>query len=204
MKFSSLMPEELRNAQIVNRELADVARASQSNSTYLIFNSSVFSIGACLSLLGTDFVDEGLLNAIIAFCGVIFGFVITAMLFSGRSQYIGKLTYEQTLLYVLKTKYILMSQINTLFAFLMCLAFCLITMLAIKTKLLLDKDIAVFFASGFFFLGCYRMLILPFQIYDIHSFALNNLIDDSAEEVKAGVRAASEARREKLAKIGQK
>lgn len=203
MKFSSLLPEELRNVQLVNRELADVARASQSNPVYLAFNMAVFFLGACLSLLCSDFVDEGLLNAIIAFSGVIFGFVITAMLFSGRSQYVGKLTYEQTLLYVLKTKYILMSQINTLFAFLMCLVFCLLTMLAVKTKLLLDKDIAVFLASGFFFLGCYRMLILPFQIYDIHSFALNNLIDDSAEEVRSGVRAASEARREKLAKLGR-
>ncbi|MBD9613920.1 hypothetical protein IB245_20670 [Pseudomonas sp. PDM02] len=203
MKFSSLLPEELRNAQIVNRELADVARASQSNSVYLAFNLSVFLVGACLSIFGSDFVDEGLLNAIIAFSGLIFGFVITAMLFSGRSQFVGKLTYEQTLLYVLKTKYILMSQINTLFAFLMCLVFCLITMLAIKTKLYLDRDIAIFLASGFFFMGCYRMLILPFQIYDIHSFALNNLIDDSAEEVRSGVRAASEARREKLAKLGR-
>jgi hypothetical protein len=203
MKFSYLLPEEVRNVQVVNNELADVARSAQSNSVYLIFNSVVFIIGSCLSLFGTDFIDEGLLNAVIAFSGLIFGFVITAMLFSGRGQYLGKLTYEQTLRYVLKVKYILLSQINTLFAFLMCLAFCLLTMVAIKVKTSLDKDAAAFFAAGFFFLGCYRTLILPFQIYDIHSFALNNLIEDSAEEVRAGVRAAGEARREKLAKLGR-
>ncbi|WPX21006.1 hypothetical protein RHM58_14760 [Pseudomonas sp. 10S4] len=96
-----------------------------------------------------------------------------------------------------------MSQLNTLFSFLICVIFCLLTMLAIKTKLPLDKDVAVFLSAGFFFLGSYRMLILPFQIYDIHSFALNNLVDDSADEVRAGVRAASEARREKLIKLAR-
>ncbi|MEB0294156.1 hypothetical protein, partial [Pseudomonas sp. 10S4] len=99
----------------------------------------VFSIGACLSLLFSDFVDEGLLNALISFSGVIIGFVIMSMFFSGRSQFVAKLTYEQTLRYVLKTKYILMSQLNTLFSFLICVIFCLLTMLAIKTKLPLDK-----------------------------------------------------------------
>lgn len=202
MRISSLLPEELRNASAVNRELAAVARASRSNLVYLAFNSAVFMFGGGLTLFGSNFVDEGLLNAIIAFSGVIIGFVITAMLFSGRSQYLGKLTYEQTKRYVLKTKYILMSQMNTLFAFLMCLVFCLLSMLAIKTKLSLDKSLAVFFASGFFFLGCYRMLVLPFQIYDIHSFALDNLLDDSAEEVKAKIREASEARKAKLARLG--
>jgi len=202
MKFSSLLPEELRNAQAVNRELASVARASRSNTIYLAFNSFVFCVGASLTLFGTKFVDEGLLNAVIAFSGVIIGFVITSMLFSGRSQFLGKLTLEQAQRYVLKVKYILMSQMNTLFAFLMCLVFSLLSMLAIKTNLTISKDVAVFFSAGFFFLGCYRMLILPFQIYDIHAFALNNLIEDSAEEVKANIRAASEARRAKLARLG--
>lgn len=202
MKFSSLLPEELRNAQAVNRELATVARASRSNTVYLVFNSLVFLVGGGLTLFGTKFVDEGFLNAIIAFSGVIIGFVITAMLFSGRSQFLGKLTLEQAHRYVLKTKYILMSQMNTLFAFLMCLVFSLLTMLSLKTSLVFSKDFSIFFAAGFFFLGCYRMLILPFQIYDIHSFALNNLLEDSAEEVKSGIRAASEARKSKMAKLG--
>lgn len=203
MKFSSLLPEELRNVHLVNSELAGVAQASHSNFAYLAFNVTIFLIGAFLSIFLSSLVDEGLLNALISFSGVIMGFVIMSMFVSGRSPFAAKLTYEQTLLYVLKTKYILLSQISTLISLFLCVVFCFLAILSIKTKLPIDKGVVMFFVAGFFFLGCYRMLILPFQIYDIHSFALDNLVSESEDEVRAGVRAASEARRDKLIKLGR-
>ena len=178
MKYLYLIPEEVRNAKLISDELGEVARTGSSNAAYLCWNVSVWVVGGGLGYLGSSFVDDNLLNAIIAFAGVIIGFVITAMLFSGRSQYLTKMTYEQTLRYAHKTRYMLMSQINTLFAFLMCLLFSVLTMVSMKSGYL-HAPTALVFASGFFVLGCYRILLLPFQIYDVHSFALDNLIADS-------------------------
>lgn len=188
MKYLYLIPEEVRNAKLISDELGEVARTGSSNTAYLCWNVSVLVVGGVLGYLGSSFVDDNLLNAIIAFAGVIIGFVITAMLFSGRSQYLTKMTYEQTLLYAHKTRYMLMSQINTLFAFLMCLLFSVLTMVSIKSGYL-HAPTALVFASGFFVLGCYRILLLPFQIYDVHSFALDNLIADSGESTANDVKA---------------
>jgi len=187
MKYLYLIPEEVRNAKLISDELGEVARTGSSNAAYLCWNVAVLLVGGALGYFGASFVDDNLLNAIIAFAGVIIGFVITAMLFSGRSQFLTKMTYEQTLRYAHKTRYMLMSQINTLFAFLMCLLFSVLTMVAMKSGFLHAPTASVF-ASGFFVLGCYRILLLPFQIYDVHSFALENLIADSNESTSANVR----------------
>lgn len=198
MKYLYLIPEEVRNAKLVRDELADVAKSGASNGVYLIWNLAVLVIGAALGYFGSDFVDDNLLNAVIAFDGVIMGFVITAMLFSGRSQFVSKMSYEQTVLYAHKTRYMLMSQMNTLFSFLMCLLFCVLTMVASKVKAQgLPSSVVtglVIMSSAFFALGCYRILLLPFQIYDVHSFALSNLVADSKEDVSKGIKAKTEDR----------
>lgn len=193
MKYLYLIPEEVRNAKLVSDELGEVARSGTSNTAYLCWNALVLVVGGVPGYFGASFVDDNLLNAIIAFSGVIIGFVITAMLFSGRSQYLTKMTYEQTLLYAQKTRYMLMSQINTLFSFLMCLLFCILTMVSSKSGFL-HQPTAVAFSAGFFVLGCYRVLLLPFQIYDVHSFALDNLIADSNESTTTGVKSKTAER----------
>lgn len=200
MKYLYLVPEELRNAKKVSDALADVASMSKNNSSYLVWNFSVFLIGSVFGYWFGSVVDEGLINAIITFDGVIIGFVITAMLFSGRSQYLSSMSYEQTKIYASRTKYMLMSQINTLFSFLVCLVFALLSMLAMKNNGMLDKGVLVSMVMGYFLLGCYRMILLPFQIYDIHSFALDNLVQDSAVALRVKTKAAAEERLKVLSK----
>jgi hypothetical protein len=200
MKYLYLVPEELRNAKKVSDALADVAQMSKSNTSYLVWNFFIFTIGCIIGFFAESVVDEGLVNAIITFDGVIIGFVITAMLFSGRSQFLSHMNYEQTKIYAARTKYMLMSQINTLFAFLVCLVFSLLSMLAMKNSVMLDKSVLISALAGYFLLGCYRMVLLPFQIYDIHSLALDNLVHDSSLELKAKTKAASEERLKLLSK----
>lgn len=193
MKYLYLIPEEVRNAKLVSDELKDVAQSASSNVAYIGWNFLILAGGAALGFFCASFVDDNLLNAVIAFNGIIIGFIITSMLFSGRSPYLTKLSYEQTLLYAHKTRYMLMSQINTLFSFLMCLLFSVLSMVAIKSGVL-DRGVVVLLASGFFALGCYRIILLPFQIYDVHSFALDNLVAESGSDVAAGVKAKTEER----------
>ncbi len=193
MTYLYLIPEEVRNAKQISNELKEVANSASSNKAYIGWNLIVMVLGACIGFLGAGYIDDSLLNAAIALSGIIIGFTITSMLFSGRSQYLTKLTYEQTALYAHKTRYMLMSQINTLFAFLMCLIFSMLSMVAIKSGLL-DKVIMIVVASGFLTLGCYRIVLLPFQIYEVHSFALDNLVAESREEFEGDVKAKTQER----------
>uniref|UniRef100_A0A7C2B9A6 Uncharacterized protein n=1 Tax=Pseudomonas graminis TaxID=158627 RepID=A0A7C2B9A6_9PSED len=193
MRYLYLIPEEVRNAKLIRDELAEVSAAASSNWAYLCWNFLVLILGAGIGLLCAKFVDNDVLNAVIAFDGVIIGFVITAMLFSGRSQFLTKLSYEQVLLYAQKTRYMLLSQMNTLFSFLACLIFSVLSMISLKSGYV-DKQTVVVLAASFFILGCYRIILLPFQIYDIHSFALDNLIADSADSVAGNVKSKTEER----------
>jgi len=193
MTYLYLIPEEVRNAKQISNELKEVANSASSNKAYIGWNLIVMVLGACIGFLGASYIDDSLLNAAIALSGIIIGFTITSMLFSGRSQYLTKLTYEQTALYAHKTRYMLMSQINTLFAFLMCLIFSMLSMVAIKSGLL-DKVVMIVVASGFLTLGCYRIVLLPFQIYEVHSFALDNLVAESREEFEDDVKAKTQER----------
>lgn len=193
MKYLYLIPEEVKNASLVSKELAEVSRSGNSNIAFLVWNFLVMALGGLLGFLASEVVDDNLLNAVIAFDGVIMGFVITAMLFSGRSQYLSKMTYEQTVLYAHRTRYMLMSQINTLMAFLMCLLSSVLLMVAMKSGFL-DKTILAVLSASFFLLGCYRVMLLPFQIYDVHSLALDNLVADSNESTANDVKAQTAER----------
>ena len=201
MKYLYLVPEEVRTAKLVSDELGEVSRATASNSTYIVWNFCVFLFGCIVGFVGAPYADDNLLNGLIMFDGVVVGFVITAMLFSGRSQYLTKMSHEQTLLYAQKTKYMLMSQINTLFSFLMCLLFSVLSMAAIKTGFM-DRAIVFVLCLGYFSLGCYRIMLLPFQIYDVHSFALDNLVSDSSEQTAASAKTKTSERLRALDRRG--
>ncbi|EMY8084368.1 hypothetical protein KUT41_27050 [Pseudomonas aeruginosa] len=183
------LPEELINVWLVVREFGTVSREAHNRIFSLLINM-VFMLCGCgvgysLSLSAQDKV----LDSIISFCGIIIGFVITAMLFSGRNPAADKLRYEQAKVYALKTKYILLSQTQTLIAFLFCVGFCLLTIMIKNSRVnLLDSLLLFSLAMGYFSLGVYRTIFLPFQIYDVHSFALDSLVLEKEEQAKDKVK----------------
>lgn len=200
MTYLYLIPEEVRNAKQISNELKEIANSASSNKAYIGWNFIILAFGCLIGYAGSIFIDDNLLNAVIALSGIIVGFTITSMLFSGRSQHITKLTYEQTALYAHKTRYMLMSQINTLFAFLMCLLFCILSMIALKSGAL-EKSIVTAIASGFLTLGCYRVMLLPFQIYEVHSFALDNLVAEAQKEIEDNLKSKTQERLKIIDKI---
>lgn len=194
MKFSSLIPEEIRNAKLANEDLTRVAAVSTSHRSFLVFNFLVMFVGACSGFFLRGLVDKDILETLITFSGVIVGFVITAMLFSGRSAFAVGLNLQQVKVYRVKTKYMLLSQANTLFAFIFCLAFCVATLFALKLEASMTAGIFTATGFAFLFLGGYRTLLLPYQIYEVHSFSLDNLVDETAESESQVLKAAAEAR----------
>lgn len=180
--LKKVMPEELQNVALVIKEFGIVSKAASNNFYSLLFNMLFWCIGFFVGYALSKGSQDKILDSMISFCAIIIGFVITAMLFSGRTQSADKLKYEQVKIYVVKTKYILLSQTQTLVAFLFCVVFCLVAIFVKNSKLSSIDSLIIFStAMAYFSLGVYRVVFLPFQIYDVHSFSLDSLIIEKDE-----------------------
>ncbi|EIU4985882.1 TPA: hypothetical protein ACQGUY_006332 [Pseudomonas aeruginosa] len=198
MKLSSLFPEEIINALKAKTELNEVASLSSSPARAIILNGVIMALGFLAAIISFDAIDKDLLESISTFCGVMIGFVITSMLFSGRSEHADGLSLEQARAYIWKAKYMLLSQINTLFSYIFCLAFCMAALFCLKMDMLLSQKILAATAISFLSMSIYRTVLLPFQIYDVHSFSLDSLLEEKRSEAAAQSREASKARILKL------
>lgn len=58
------------------------------------------ALGFLAAIISFDAIDKDLLESISTFCGVMIGFVITSMLFSGRSEHADGLSLEQARAYI--------------------------------------------------------------------------------------------------------
>jgi len=183
------LPEEIVNLVLVIRQFGVVSKAATNHICSLALNLAFFAIGGVVGYMLSVSAQDKILDSLLSFCGIIIGFVITAMLFSGRNQSADKLELEQARVYALKTKYILVSQTQTLIAFLFCVGFSLFAIMCKNSKLSsVDTQLVFALAMGYFSLGVYRTVFLPFQIYDVHSFALESLILEKEEQARLNVK----------------
>ncbi|MEX5545229.1 hypothetical protein Q1J68_06405 [Pseudomonas pergaminensis] len=179
------LPEEIVNLGLVVRQFGVVSKAATNHVCSLIINFLFLVGGGAVGYMLSVSAQDKILDSLLSFCGIIIGFVITAMLFSGRNQSADKLGLEQARVYALKTRYILVSQTQTLIAFLFCVGFSLFAIMCKNSKLSsVDSQLVFALAMGYFSLGVYRTIFLPFQIYDVHSFALDSLILEKEEQAK--------------------
>lgn len=184
----NVIPEELHNAALVVREFGEVSKAASNNLYSLLFNAAFLLGGFLCGYFISDAVREKVTDSIVGFCAIVIGFVITAMLFSGRNQSADRLHLDQAKIYAVKTRFILLSQTQTLIAYLFCAGFCVLsTMLNGVDQSLLDSPTVFALALGYFLLGVYRTMFLPFQIYDVHSFALDSLLREKEEQAKKAI-----------------
>lgn len=195
MKSSRLIPEEIHNALEANRELGDIAHQAENHIAFIVLNFVVMASGYAIGLLIHQAIDADVIGSILTFCGVIIGFVITSMLFSGKSEYVERLTLEQTKKYCLKTKYMLLSQSNTLFAYIFCSIFLVVSLILIKLSLGSYAAYTIALSISYLSLGGYRTLVLPYQIYEVHAFALESIASDARDRAKRESSAASSSRR---------
>lgn len=68
----------------------------------------------------------------------------------------------------------------------------------LKMDMLLSQKILAATAISFLSMSIYRTVLLPFQIYDVHSFSLDSLLEEKRSEAAAQSREASKARILKL------
>lgn len=180
-----ITPEELQNVALVVGEFGAVSKVARNGYFSLLFNMFFWVAGFVVGYVLSKGSQDKILDSMLSFCAIIIGFVITAMLFSGRSQAADKLRLDQVKIYVVKTKYILLSQTQTLIAFLLCVFFCLLAIIVKNSKLSSVDGLVMFsIAMAYFSLGVYRVVFLPFQIYDVHSFSLDSLLIEKDEQTR--------------------
>lgn len=184
--LKKITPEELQNVALVIGEFAVISRVARNSFFSLVFNMFFWGAGFVVGYVLSKGSQDKILDSMLSFCAIIIGFVITAMLFSGRSQAADKLRLDQVKIYVVKTKYILLSQTQTLVAFLLCVFFCLLAIIVKNSKLSSVDGLVMFsIAMAYFSLGVYRVVFLPFQIYDVHSFSLDSLLIEKDEQTRS-------------------
>ncbi|MDE5498217.1 hypothetical protein FG879_20290 [Pseudomonas sp. 4B] len=192
------IPEELVNVWLVVNEFGAVSREAKNQFVSLLVNFVFMLCGGAVGYFLSISAQDKVLDSLVGFCGIIIGFVITAMLFSGRNPAADKLKYEQARVYTLKTKFILLSQTQTLIAFLFCAGFCLLAIMVKNSRVGFFDSLMLFsLAMAYFSLGVYRTVFLPFQIYDVHSFALDSLILEKKEQASERAKSIMQGFKEK-------
>lgn len=181
-----VVPDELQSAAQAGVKLfSAAAQTSHFWIKHAIASAIPFLVGAALAYgfvrLGVRPGSEGavkdVLTAVLTFSAVLSGFVVTLMLFTGRTDGAGALSIDAAQTYVAKVTYLLFSQAITLIVSLVC-GLCCVGWLLINASLAPDAVAKVLFIAvfGFLALSTLRTLVLPFQIYELHNYALENLV----------------------------
>lgn len=126
---------------------------------------------------------RSVVTGILTFVAVLAGFMVTLMLFTGRTDGAKSLRVDAAELYVEKVTYLLFSQALTLAIHLLC-ALCCIAWLMLQGSDVVDwAERALLIATfGLLALSMLRALLLPLQIYEVHHFELRSVVDEKIEE----------------------
>lgn len=120
---------------------------------------------------------------VLTFASVLAGFMVTLMLFTGRTNGTKLLTVDQAPEYVQKVTYLLFSQAFTLIIHIFCIILCVAWLFMLGVKSAPEINcwllVAVF---GVVSLSLFRTVLLPFQIYEVHLFELEAMLEEKYKE----------------------
>lgn len=149
-----------------------------------------FALGAIPGAISTHSalqLSEGasaaVFGGILAFSGVLAGFLVTLMLFAGRLGTTQSLTLEALRNYGSRLRYLLVSQAVTL-AYVMCLAVLSVCYLVISFSgaPVLVHSVMLALLGGCFSAGVGRAVLLPIQIFELHDAYLSDELAAKSNE----------------------
>jgi hypothetical protein len=140
-------------------------------------------VGAGLGYFLNEFLSPNAALAILTVSGVLAGFVVTMMLFTGKVDGAQSLNLEQAVDYRRKVVYLLWSQITSLGCYLLTIV-ASILWLAFKEIESLSSGLPFISAVmiGFVSVSLARTFLLPYQIFELHNFSLNSLVEKKKSE----------------------
>lgn len=131
-------------------------------------------------------VSIAVIAGVLAFGGLLVGFIATLMLFTGRLEHATALTLEQVQAFAIRLKYLLASQAMTLFSSLVLSLLCVLWMGATALGLSdLSPTVLGIFLSGFASVSFCRMWLLPIQIFELHEAWLELQLAEKIRETRA-------------------
>lgn len=152
-----------------------------------------FALGAIPGALCTESalkLSEGasaaVFGGLLAFSGVLAGFLVTLMLFAGRLGTTQSLSLEAVRKYGSRLRYLLVSQAVTL-VYVMCLAVLSVCYLVVSFSgaLVVIHSLLLALLGGCFVSGVGRSVLLPIQIFELHDAYLSDELAAKANEANA-------------------
>ncbi|QGM06080.1 hypothetical protein [Stenotrophomonas maltophilia] len=174
MKF---VPEEFSTSWGVLRSMGDAASdagfVARHSLAFAVCFIAGFTIGWLvfpgLSSAGKESALFALLGGIIALGGLLSGFMVTLMLFSGRLEGTVELQVEDVLRVIGRIKLLLYSQAQTLFASVLASIFSIVWLCAYAVGHDgLGQRIIAGACFGYLLVAVVRSVLVPLQIFEFH------------------------------------
>lgn len=184
-----LIPDEWQSAPALIRSMVSVVGETSHAVTKHIAGMLLpfflgFLIGSYLPLIDT--VEAGkLVRGILTVAGILAGFMVTLMVFTGRTEKTDLLDYESAKKYRNKVIYLLWSQTLTLFANVATVIAAIIWFYV--TTICDDSQVLVTLTStlfGFLAIALSRSILLPLQIFELHQFTLDFMVEEKLDKLR--------------------
>ncbi|WP_273228711.1 hypothetical protein [Pseudomonas kuykendallii] len=187
-----LIPDEIQSGTNATLNMfRTVSRTSNFWKKQLFAAAVPFLIGGGASFLLVPDVSalqdksqlKDVITNVMTFSSVLAGFIVTLMLFTGRTEGANSLDVDQANNYISKVKYLIFSQIVTLLVYLACIFSCLWWLIVFGLQLKsCYLSMSWHSTAGLLLLSIFRTVLLPLQIYEVHDFELQTLHDEKYAE----------------------
>lgn len=189
---------------IAGHTLAEMAQTlghmRASSLRFLVGSGIPFALGAGVGLLLRSQMADAdastrvaVAAGILAFTGILIGFTVTLMLFTGRIDRAAEMSVAYLYAYAARIRALLVSQATTLFIAVITGVVTLVwTLLLASTPVHAGTVPTGVVLAGLTAVCLARTFLLPFQIYELHETWLRDLLLDreQAHNAKLGIKAA--------------
>lgn len=180
------IPDDWQSAELAGRQMrAIVSRTTHARTKVFIGLVAPFAAGAVLGLFCKEDVNAQLIDISMTTLGILAGFLMSLMLFTGRITGSESLDLDSACEFKAKILYLLWSQSLTFMAYLVTLILGIAWLLS-ESSDRINEVFAVLYAGGL--ATCFvRSALLPYQLFDMHTFSLDALITQKRGELKQSI-----------------
>ncbi|WP_447784351.1 hypothetical protein [Stenotrophomonas bentonitica] len=190
-----MLPHDISTAVTTLKRLRGQVGEHKEAAAQLIFALAFMILGAGITWFfapsSSKLVDasSGALLAVaagaLAYAAILIGFVVNLMLFSGKIESAGDYSPEELELVVDRIRYLLYSQMVTLFAAIGLSAMTLLMSLLLAAgEWGLGARVVLAATGGFALLCIVRTAVLPLQIYELHEASFLSLLLQSRKAAR--------------------
>lgn len=192
-----MLPHDIKSAFATLKNLRAHVGRHQEARTQVLFACALLVVGSlltwCLIPAVPDVAKDGVGSSLLAvaagalaYAAILIGFVVNLMLFSGRIENPESYSPEELGIIIPRLRYLLYSQMVTLFAAIGLSAMTLLGSLVVAAGIeRLAIGPILFLSGGFAFLCIVRTALLPLQIYELHEASFGSLMGLSRKAAKA-------------------